>query len=226
MLLEISDLNFVYPQSEGFRLDIEALSFAAHEHTAITGPSGCGKTTLLHLFAGVLLPSRGTVHHHDLDLVTLGDAERRSFRIRHIGLVFQRFELLEYLSVLDNVLVPYYVNRDLQLTQDVRERGLEIARAVGLADKIGRPVTQLSQGERQRVAVGRALITEPELILADEPTGNLDPRSKDKIVDLLLEVASDSGATLIVVTHDHSLLPKFSRTIEFETLTAGSEVAI
>ena len=150
------------------------------------------------------------------EIQALDDAARRDFRIRHIGLVFQEFELLEYLNVLDNILLPYRINGSLDLTRAVRDRGSELAEEVGISTHLNRYVRHLSQGERQRVSVCRALLAEPPLLLADEPTGNLDPTNKDRVLDILFDYSEKSGATLVTVTHDHDLLPRFERIIDFK----------
>jgi putative ABC transport system ATP-binding protein len=132
-----------------------------------------------------------------------------------VGLVFQEFELLEYLTVLDNILLPYRINPAMKLDAAVRARAKELAREVDIADKLDRYSTKLSQGEKQRVAVCRALLSEPTLLLADEPTGNLDPNNKGRVLDILFEYAERTGATLVTVTHDHDLIGRFGRVIDF-----------
>jgi putative ABC transport system ATP-binding protein len=182
----------------------------------VIGPSGSGKTTLLHLVAGILTPDRGAVTVNGVEVSALPDAERRAYRITSMGLVFQEFELLEYLSVLDNVLLPYRVTSALRLDHTVVERAHGLADEVGIGDKLDRNVRRLSHGERQRVAICRALVTEPELLLADEPTGNLDPKTKGRVFDLLIQHARRHEKTLLTVTHDHGLLDRFDRVVDVE----------
>jgi ABC-type lipoprotein export system ATPase subunit len=147
----------------------------------------------------------------------LEDRRRRDFRIRHLGLVFQDFELLDYLNVLDNILHPYRITRALRLDAAVRGRALELAGRMGIGDKLRRRVNDLSQGEKQRVAICRALLPGPGLLLADEATGNLDPDNKTLILDMLFDSVDAHGATLLAVTHDHELLPRFDRVVDFAT---------
>ena len=130
-------------------------------------------------------------------------------------MVFQEFELLEYLSVLDNILLPYRINPSLDLDGAVWQRARDLADGVGIGDKLGRFATRLSHGEKQRVAVCRALIAEPVLLLADEPTGNLDPANTERVMDILLDAAAATDATLVTVTHEYDLLPRFDRTVDF-----------
>ena len=214
-MIAVTDLEFRYREGDFF-LRIPRLEVAEGEAVAVIGPSGSGKTTLLNLISGVAVPVRGKIRVGNAEVIGLNDAGRRGFRIRNIGMVFQEFELLEYLSVLDNILLPYRITESLRLTNQVRKRAEELGRRVGLGDKLGRNVRRLSQGERQRVGVCRALLTNPPLLLADEPTGNLDPSNKDRILDILFEFVGENGATLLAVTHDHGLLDRFSRVIDFK----------
>jgi ABC-type lipoprotein export system ATPase subunit len=212
-MIEIQDLRFRYADGE-FELDVPELEIERGETVAVIGPSGCGKTTLLHLMAGVRAPQSGRVVTDGVEVTALDDGGRRDFRIRRIGMVFQEFELLEYLTVLDNILLPYRINGSLTLDAGVRGRAEGLAEQVGIADKLGRFATKLSHGEKQRVAVCRALVANPVLLLADEPTGNLDPTNTQKVLDILLDAATATGATLVTVTHDHDLLPRFDRSID------------
>lgn len=212
-MIELHDLQFRYPQGE-FALRVRKLEVANGERVALAGPSGSGKTTLLRLVAGIAVPDTGSVRTNGTDVGNLDDAARRAFRIRHIGLVFQEFELLEYLSVLDNVLLPYRIQNALPLDAAARERAEALAERVGIGDKLPCLPERISHGERQRVALCRALVTKPEIVLADEPTGNLDPGNRDRALDILLAYAEERGATLLTVTHDHELLPRFGRVID------------
>jgi putative ABC transport system ATP-binding protein len=212
-VIRIEDLRFQYGGS-GFVLRVDRLTIARGERVAVVGPSGSGKTTLLYLLAGVCTAQHGRVVVDGTDLARLSDATRRDFRIGSIGLVFQDFELIDYLNVRDNILLPYYINGSLRLDSAVRMAAEALAAAMGLDDKLRRPIDQLSQGERQRVAICRALLPGPKLLLADEPTGNLDPPNKRRILQLLMEQAESTAATLLMVTHDHSLLNAFERVID------------
>ncbi len=212
-MIRIRDLDFSYGD-EAFRLRIDELSIADRQRLAVIGPSGSGKTTLLHIMAGIIRPDAGQVLIEDHDLAQMNDAARRSFRVQQIGLVFQEFELLEYLNVLDNILLAYRINSALRLTAEVRHRAEQIAGDVGIADKLRRYPHQLSHGEKQRVAICRAVLPGPSLILADEPTGNLDPATKSRVVDTLLDCAEACEAGLVTVTHDYSLLNSFDRAID------------
>jgi len=212
-LVRIENLAFRY-RSGDFRLTVGDLTIARGTSTAIIGPSGSGKTTLLNLVAGIYLPEQGRIHVGDTEVSALSDAARRAFRVARIGLVFQEFELLDYLSVLDNILLPYRIAPSLPLDRAVKDRAFDLAATVGLADKLRRSTRRLSQGERQRVGVCRALLTEPPLILADEPTGNLDPKTKLRVLDILFEFAARAGSTLLTVTHDHGLLDRFDETLD------------
>jgi len=213
-VIEVQDLDFRYAEGD-FVLRVPELTIERGSTVAVVGPSGCGKTTFLNLVAGIASPRGGIVTTNDVEITALTDRAKRDFRIRHIGLVFQEFELLEYLDVLDNILLPYRINSALELASHVRDRARSLAQDVGIADKLDRYPDKLSQGEKQRVAVCRALLTEPVLLLADEPTGNLDPRNKGRVLDILFDYADRSGATLVTVTHDLDLVDRFSRIVDF-----------
>jgi ABC-type lipoprotein export system ATPase subunit len=220
-MIEISGLEFHYGEGD-FLLHIPELKIESGSTTAFVGPSGSGKTTLLHLAAGIVTPQKGCIRTDGIEVNGLPDADRRSFRIAKIGLIFQEFELLEYLSVLDNILLPYRINSSLRLDGVVVARARSIAEGVGIGDKLERYPRRLSHGERQRVAVCRAVLPEPSLLLADEPTGNLDPANKDRVLDILLEYRERTGATLVTVTHDHEIIDRFDRVIDFKTFHAAS----
>jgi putative ABC transport system ATP-binding protein len=214
-MIAISNLEFSYPTGNFF-LQIPEFSVEQHEKIAVIGPSGTGKTTLLNLIAGIIVPNRGTINVNDTSVDQLSDAQRRQFRITHIGFVFQDFELLDYLNVYDNILHPYRITKALHLDSPVRQRTRMLAEEMGIGDKLKRRANDLSQGERQRAAICRALLPQPRLILADEATGNLDPENKTRILDLLFRAVQEHDTTLLAVTHDHELLKKFDRIVDFK----------
>jgi putative ABC transport system ATP-binding protein len=158
-----------------------------------------------------------------VDLTALQDAARRDFRIANVGLVFQDFALLDYLNVLDNILLPYRISGALRLDSSVRSRAQQLATAVGLGDMLSRRPTQLSQGERQRIAVCRAIIANPRLLLADEPTANLDPANATLVLDALEGYATEHSATLVVVSHDRDVLARFGSTTDVSGFCAKSQ---
>jgi ABC-type lipoprotein export system ATPase subunit len=219
--LHLDGVRFAYADGP-FRLDVPDLRVAAGERVAVIGPSGSGKTTLLHLVAGIVTPDAGRVVTGGVEVSALSEVARRRFRLAGVGLVFQAFELVEYLSVLDNLLLPFHLDRTLPGRQAAEPRARALAERVGLGDKLERPPARLSQGERQRVAVCRALVMEPPLLLADEPTGNLDPHTGRIVLDELVEVAAERDATLLVVTHDHGLLERFDRVVDMDVMTSPS----
>ena len=212
-MIKIQNLIFSYGEDQ-FRLEIPQLSIHDGEKIAIVGPSGTGKTTLLNLLSGILTPSSGDILIGDLDITTFGIEDRQDLRMVKMGLVFQEFELLDYLNVLDNILLPYRVTPIHELTSSIRKRAEEIASDVGLSDKLKRHPANLSQGERQRVAVCRALLTEPSIIFGDEPTGNLDPKNRDQVIEILFNYSEKTKAPLLVVTHDVELVNRFDRKID------------
>lgn len=212
-MIDIADLEF--RRAGGFRLSVPALTIADGEKVAVVGPSGTGKTTLLNLMAGLLLPDAGHVTVGGVAVSALSASQRRAFRARYIGQVFQDFELVDYLSAAENILYPCRISPFLPVTSDLHQRAKTLARDMGVEDRLARKPSALSQGEQQRIAICRALLAEPPLILADEPTGNLDPDNKDRILDILFAQAAASGATLVTVTHDHDLLPRFDRVVDF-----------
>jgi ABC-type lipoprotein export system ATPase subunit len=214
-MISIDSLEFYYRYRE-FRLSVPEFRVTQGEKVAVIGPSGSGKTTLLNLIAGISTPVSGTVSVDGTEVSALSDTKRRDFRITNIGFVFQDFELLDYLTVLDNVFHPYRITRALTLDKAVRARAATLTEAMGIGDKLKRFADDLSQGEKQRAAICRALLPYPKLILADEATGNLDPENKILILDLLFKAVEEHDATLLAVTHDHELLKRFDRVIDFQ----------
>lgn len=216
-MIDIRNLHFSYPGS-AFRMDVTSLAIEAQSKVALIGPSGSGKSTLLKLIAGIIPAQTGSLSVDGAHLQDMDDSARRNFRVSRIGYVFQELELLDYLNVLDNILHTYRINHVLNLNADVRQRARLLADEVGLGGKLKHMPSELSQGERQRAAVCRALLPKPQLFLADEATGNLDPVNKKRILDLIFRAADAQGASLIAVTHDHELLPRFDRVIDFAAL--------
>lgn len=213
-MVEMEDVAYAYRRG-GFRLFVPSLRLEAGERVAVVGPSGSGKTTLLDLVAGVRRPQRGRIAVCGKDLATLPEDEIRQFRVRNVGFVFQDFGLVDYLDARGNILYPYRITPALRLDAAARERAAGLAAACGLAGKLNSLPAMLSRGEQQRVAICRALVTRPRLVLADEATGNLDPETKGVILDLLFERVAEAGASLLAVTHDHALLDRFDRVVDF-----------
>jgi putative ABC transport system ATP-binding protein len=200
-LLELRNLGKVYEEGEGARTVLVDVNAAVRkgELAVLLGPSGSGKSTLLNLISGIDTPSRGNVLIGSKDLTVLSEKERTLFRRKNIGLVFQFFNLLPTLTVLENLLLPLDLNG--MTGKGVKERVMELLDAVGLADRARSLPDRLSGGEQQRVAVARALVHDPPLVLADEPTGNLDSDTGNHIMGLLEGLARQSGKTIVVVTH-------------------------
>ncbi len=189
-----------------------AMELAAGEGMAVVGPSGSGKSTLLHILGTLERPTTGTVEFGGRDPFALGDRELAAFRNSHVGFVFQDHHLLPQCSALENVLVPTFV----QATRDpnVESRARELLDRVGLANRVQHRPAELSGGERQRVAIARAFINRPSLLLADEPTGNLDRKTAAAVADLFFDLQRAEGAALVVVTHSAELATRFSRRCE------------
>ncbi len=217
--IRVEAVRYRWPGS-GFELEIGRLEVAAGKRLAVIGPSGSGKTTLLNLLAGILVPDSGSISVAGQAVSRLNDADRRRFRIRHIGMVFQQFELVPYLRALDNCLLPFYVNPAQPCDAAAQERAAGLMDQTGLGNRTRSFPRQLSQGEQQRLALCRALVTGPPVLLADEPTGNLDAANKFRVLDLMLEQVTQRGVTLVVVTHDTSLLDRFDQVVDFGALVS------
>jgi len=203
-LLAAHDLRREYHMGEELVHAVRGVSFqvARGDYVAIVGPSGCGKSTLLNLLGGIDRPTAGTVTIGGTRLDQMGDAELTRFRLRHIGFVFQRFYLMPALTAIENVELPMAEAR-VPREQRVR-RARELLAYVGLGERHGHRPAQLSGGEQQRVAIARALANEPQLLVADEPTGELDAKTGTEMIELIARVNRD-GTTIVVVTHDEEL---------------------
>ena len=189
------------------------LDVAPGEFLAVTGPSGSGKTTLLHILGGLEQPTSGTYRFAGLEFSALDDDARSHARATRIGFVFQAFHLLPQLNVLENVALPFLYDPDDAPDSD--ERAADALAQVGLSHRLEHRPAELSGGEMQRAAIARAIVTRPELLLADEPTGNLDSRTGREILDILARL-NDAGATLVIVTHDDSVAQRARRHARME----------
>jgi putative ABC transport system ATP-binding protein len=189
-----------------------SLAIARGETVAVMGASGAGKSTLLALLAGLDEPTSGEVRLADCELTRLDEDGRAAVRARHVGFVFQSFHLVPSLTALENVMLPL----ELAGRRDARGAALEVLGRVGLAGRVGHYPRQLSGGEQQRVAIARAFVTRPDVLFADEPTGNLDAATGERIMDLLFGLNAATGATLVLVTHDQALAGRCGRVIRLD----------
>jgi putative ABC transport system ATP-binding protein len=194
-------------------VDAVDLDVRAEEIVLIFGPSGCGKSTLLGLLGGLDRNYQGQLTLFGNDVAELGDGALSELRGRRIGFVFQAFHLLGHLSVLDNVLCPALFSRSHRSERELGERGLHVLERVGLADRARSRPAELSGGQRQRVAIARALFNEPELLLCDEPTGNLDRKTGEQIIDLFAALHEELRTTIVIVTHEDRLTRLGHRTL-------------
>ena len=217
-MISIRDLEKTYARG-GERVvacNVAALDVARGEHVALVGPSGLGKTTFLNTVAGITLPDRGTVEVAGVQVPALGEAARDRFRARHIGMVFQTLNLLTPFSAIENVLLGAVFGQGQQ--RGTRARAEYLLERVGLGDRVDHRPNELSLGQAQRVAMCRALINEPELILADEPLGNQDQKTGREVLALLLELASEGDRTVLMVTHSPESAEQMQRTVDLADL--------
>ena len=214
IILNIQNLSKTY-QSGGRTLTVlDDISFAieAGSTMSIVGPSGSGKTTLLGLCAGLDRSSSGIVELNHIRLDNLNEDQRAQVRNQHVGFIFQNFQLLPTLTALENVMVPL----ELRGEKNIRPRALELLDKVGLADRGHHYPTQLSGGEQQRVSLARAFSNSPKILFADEPTGNLDAETSEKVVKLIFDLNKEAGTTLVLVTHDLEMASKTQRIIRIK----------
>jgi putative ABC transport system ATP-binding protein len=210
-VIEVADLGKVVPSGDGTLTILHEISFAvtSGEAVAIVGASGSGKSTLLGLMAGLDLPTSGSVHLGGQELSVLDEDGRAALRGRLLGFVFQSFQLLPALTALENTMLPL----ELAGRADARATAEAMLLRVGLGERLGHYPKHLSGGEQQRVALARAFAMRPRLLLADEPTGNLDAATGAQIIDLMFAMNAEAGTTLILVTHDEALADRCGRTL-------------
>ena len=220
IVLEATNLTKTVTSPEGSLTILTDVSLTVRtgETLAIVGASGSGKSTLLALLAGLDSPSTGKVSIAGVDMTQLDEDGRAAVRGRHVGFVFQSFHLIPSLTALENVMLPL----ELANRRDAREVAAAALGQVGLKPRVAHYPKQLSGGEQQRVAIARAFVTRPSVLFADEPTGNLDTATGQRVTDLLFELNASAGSTLILVTHDRALATRCGRTLE---LSAGQRVA-
>ncbi len=222
--IDVRGLRFRYGRGP-WVLDIPKLTLQQGERAFLFGPSGSGKTTLLGVLAGVLKASEGEVRVLGEDLASLSGAQRDALRAEHIGYVFQLFNLIPYLSVLDNIALPARMNAARRARLDgagVKETAALLAEKLQIGDLLRKPVTELSVGQQQRVAACRALIGAPELVVADEPTSSLDFDRREAFLNLLFQECARAGSTLVFVSHDRTLEEMFSRTISLPDINEAA----
>ncbi len=224
-MITISNLKFHYPNAD-FALQIDKLKIESGEKVALVGPSGSGKTTLLHLIAGILLPQEGEIQIGETSFHRMSDADLREFRLNHLGLIFQEFELIEYLNVQQNLLLPAKLQRSDKAEEEAQFRILPLAKKLGIEDKLKAHPKSLSTGEKQRVAIIRALLSQPKTLLVDEPTSSLDEAHAELVIQLFDDYCETQNATLILLTHDTRLLQHLDRVIDVQQFrTAYAEGA-
>ncbi|MEZ6197296.1 MAG: ABC transporter ATP-binding protein [Planctomycetota bacterium] len=209
MSLRIEDLEHRYEDRGPATLHVPRYALEDGEQACLVGGSGSGKTTFLNLVAGILAPRRGVVRHGETDIAALGEAARDRFRARRIGYVFQTFNLLQGLSALENLLLP--LGFAGVRGEEARTRALETLGRVGVGALADSRPARMSVGEQQRVAIARALVNGPALVLADEPTANLDEENAERALDLLRGSVAEAGASLLLVTHTRSVRDRFDR---------------
>jgi len=215
-IVTIRNLTKLYAQGEiqVTALDNISLTIAAREFLTLMGPSGSGKSTLLHIIAGIDRPTRGECHVQGIDVAQLNESQLADWRNQNVGFVFQTFNLIPVLTAFENVELPLLLTR---LGRAERRKQVELALdLVGLADRAKHLPRQLSGGQEQRVAIARALVTDPALVVADEPTGNLDSHSAQDVLKVLQALSQDAGKTVIMVTHDPKAAAFGSRSIHLE----------
>lgn len=215
-MIELVNVSKSHRTPEGEAVPIlseVSLRVDAGEFVAITGPSGCGKTTLLNLIGALDRDFTGDIRIAGQDIRRLSDRQLSAFRNKTVGFVFQQFNLLAPLSALENVLLPSHFDPSGEPRTALRERAQKALERVGLGEKLSRRPAQLSGGERQRVAIARALFARPRLVLCDEPTGNLDAKTGQAIIDLFRELVAEQAMTLVVVTHETRLSQAAGRVV-------------
>ena len=227
-VIDVHEMEFAWARDGAAVLAIERLAVERGARLFLKGPSGSGKSTLLNLLGGVTVPRRGTVRVLGQDLAALGGAARDHFRADHIGFIFQLFNLVPYLTVLDNVLLPLRfsaVRRERVRARGARDEAARLITHLGLeAGLLDRPATALSVGQQQRVAAARALIGGPELVIADEPTSALDADTRALFIRLLMDECAGLNATLVFVSHDASLEPLFDRGLSLREINRAVAV--
>lgn len=230
--LDVNSLKFSWGKETSSTLDIPSFKVKQGEKLFLEGPSGCGKSTFLCLLAGVNKAASGTVSILGNQLENMNGAKRDSFRADHIGLIFQMFNLLSYLSVIENVTLPcmfskHRKKRALENSGNLKTEAIRILTRLELSDPaiVKRPVIELSVGQQQRVAAARALMGRPELILCDEPTSSLDAVNRESFLNLLFEECEKSGSSLIFASHDTLLAPLFDRAITFDEINMGRSIS-
>lgn len=220
-VIELKDIEFQYPSASAKTLVIPNLKIEKNERVFLFGPSGSGKSTLLEILAGVLTPQKGSVRILGESIEKLTSSQRDEFRAGHLGYVFQSFNLIPYLSVEENITLPLSLSairrKRLQGKSAIQEVE-HLCERLGISHLRHRPVTELSVGQQQRVAVARALLGSPEVILADEPTSSLDHDHREKFIQLLFQVCDEQKTTVIFVSHDRSLEKLFTRSISFQEI--------
>lgn len=217
--VEVTDLQFQWPGQARPQLNIDHFALGVSERLFLHGPSGAGKSTLINLLAGVSTPQRGEIRVLGEPLSRWSGTRRDRFRADHIGLIFQQFNLLSYLSALENVQLPCEFSAVRRRRASEGASARQLLMALGLTEESWyRPATELSVGQQQRVAAARALIGAPALIIADEPTSALDSDARDNFIDLLLEQARRCGSAVLFVSHDRALASHFDRTLALAEL--------